>query len=362
MDIRIWFVVLNVKIKPVDRKIRILRTLLSDDMTVNNIFVKTGLSDKKSITDAITEMEVAELIAERKHQKHSQKEIMYLTKSGRELADMIISLDEYIKSIYELHEQANEKVLFVKGRYLAILQYEDIEKQKYLEIKKDYLRTLRNIGWKDSEIEFYNCCRTNIVDFIAYCEKNFLNVLLLRYSNILRSFKLKKLQKFIIREIIMAAVNERISFMLEHIEDQIYGYSTIRVHNPLQNKIMPTVVEQGSSDGILQLFRDIVDIVAWNPLPFVIKEEIRNVLISFLSLLNPPLTNLDLYISDLINLAKKKVHFLEVERKHYDKNHRLERLSCKGLYFFLQIYKEYCAKRNFECVYLQDPLLLTYLS
>src|SRR5690242_18501036 len=99
MDIRNWFVILGMKNKPVDRKIRILRTLLSGDMTVNNIFAKTGLSWKKSITDAIKELEAAELIAERKDPGHSQKEVMYLTKSGRELADMIISLDEYAKSI-----------------------------------------------------------------------------------------------------------------------------------------------------------------------------------------------------------------------------------------------------------------------
>jgi DNA-binding HxlR family transcriptional regulator len=216
-----------VRSKPVLKQMKILRLLLTQDIGVNTIFKQTGLAYKKAVTDAISELEKAQLLGEREDPNHSQREIKYLTDSGKEVADMIISLDEYAKSIYKLYVVAKEKVLFVTGRYLGILDLEDVEEEQLIHIKRDFRNALRILGWQHDEIAFYNSCRTNVVDLISFCERDFLNVLLLRYSLILHSFKLNNKAKTIISNIILNAMNEKVSFMLDNIQDETLGYSTM---------------------------------------------------------------------------------------------------------------------------------------
>lgn len=340
------------KTKPVLKQLKILRILLTQDIGVNTVFKQTGLTNKKAVTDAISELEKAQLLGEREDPNHSQREIMYLTDSGKEVADMIISLDEFAKSIYKLYAVAKEKVLFVTGRYLGILDIEDVEEMQLIHNKRDFQNALRVLGWPDDEIIVYNSCRTNVVDLISFCERNFLNVLLLRYSLILHSFKLNNKAKTIISNIILNAINEKVSFMLDNIQDETLGYSTIKVHNPIRKKRMPTVRESGSSGGIFQLFGDIVAIITEIPLPFVIKEEIRNVLIAYLALLKPPLTNLDFYIWNIMDFLEKDIDFLNEtggKTGQEGKDVRFNKLSIKGTQFFLETYREYCSRRNYYC-------------
>jgi len=62
---------------------------------------------------------------------------------------------------------------------------------------------------------------------------------------------------------------------------------------------MKSMVIDGKTGGIVQLFRDIKRIFVQGVIPYVIIDEAKNMLISYLSLLKPPVTNLDLEIGNL---------------------------------------------------------------
>ena len=106
---------------------------------------------------------------------------------------------------------------------------------------------------------------------------------------------------------------------------------------------------------IVQLFRDIKRIFVQGVIPYVIIDEAKNMLISYLSLLKPPVTNLDLEIGNLRDYITQLSSNLmpnpetEIEKKR----HRHQNLLLKTTQMIIDTYREYCSKFGYE-----SPILI----
>jgi DNA-binding HxlR family transcriptional regulator len=352
-------VLLDMNAKPVQIWIMILRLLFSKDMSVNNIFQQTGLTYKKRVTDAIMQLEKAQIIGNKTDPKHKQREIKYLTDVGREIGDIIISLDDYESANYGLHIVAKEKVFILMEYLLPVLDdienirrphLKSMEEDTVKEVRK-VIRKLIQIGWTYDEIEFYNHCRTQLIELFSLCQRSFIDILLLRYARILNSKKLNLHATKIFEYIIMNAINNKVVFMLNNIETVSKGYFVVRTYR-YPPDIRPTVIqERTSSAGVFQLIIDFVGVFLQSPLPSILKREIWNLSLSYLSLLKPPLANLELFIWDIRSSLDNDVANISLEEKQFsgreEKLARFQMLIINQKQLFLELYKEYCKTQHY---------------
>ena len=118
-----------------------------------------------------------------------------------------------------------EKVLLVGDAHLAVLSLNpENAAEEIKKIIRDYQMMMLSFGWHNDEVEFYNECRTNVVDFKYACDKNFMDILLLRYASIQQEFSPNKQAKDIVTSVILRATNDKLLHILENIQNEIYGY------------------------------------------------------------------------------------------------------------------------------------------
>lgn len=77
-----------------------------------------------------------------------------------------------------------------------------------------------NSGWKDKDIEFYQIYRANALDLIDLIDKNFISIVLLRYSKIMDDpfFSNNKNAKKILNDVIIKVFENKIGSFWKNTE------------------------------------------------------------------------------------------------------------------------------------------------
>lgn len=298
----------------------ILRTLLNkknEEFHINKIVreidekynakERTGLKHKPGITNSIEILKKIGLIEKKKVNK--QKIIIILSDLGKEVAKVTIDLQRYNDSYFGLLKSLNEKLLFIKGYQISFID-RDLENIGFsenpsLKVEVENQRhRLKGKGWARDEICFYNKIRTNLLDFKNILDASFFNIFLSRYAKIKRDFKIENelLLKYL-HYLIKKSIDKKIDFMLENYESEIYGYSNIRVIYSTNTKNVIESIE--STGGYLQYFEDLFGIFFRNMVTFSLEKEIREMLFSFLELIELPIPQIDIsHIDGLKTLIK----------------------------------------------------------
>ena len=148
-------------------------------------------------------------------------------------------------------------------------------------------------GLKQKDIEFYHIYRFNALDLIDLIDRNFLHIVLIRYSKIMNDsffFKNKK-AKTILNEVILKTFENRIRFMLEKYKVYEESANVRGIENyPDPINQIPQYYEKYETGlyGILPFYKDIANFFNYKIAPQIIKEDITNMILSYLRLIEFP--------------------------------------------------------------------------
>jgi hypothetical protein len=328
------------KVKPVNKIlnhcIQILPLIISRSMGKNEIFAKLhqlkhrGLNYKFDTYDAIFHLQRGGLMHEI---AHSQKHIQELTPLGRELAEMIIGSDRYKKSYSALR--------------CALDNNFSTPKQK----NKQTLRSrLRNSGWDEDEIEWFDYYHEQVTLVLAYADDDFIRgALQKRFELITREFgSVSEIAKTIINTLILNASINHISFVSRHIEEDY----------PLSLRMQEGLPEQDGTpyiDRYIEINEEVISdfekASGQDYYPKLISNEVKNMLLSMLFMLKPPRELVVKYIQDLKSFRQRAA---DVDRnfipsglgREYDegKKGRMKYEVSKNENCVLSAYEEYLSK------------------
>jgi hypothetical protein len=276
------------KVKPVnkvfDHCMQILPLIINRSMGKNEIFAKLhqlkhpGLNYKFDTLDAIFHLQRGGLMHEI---AHSQKQLQELTPLGRELAEMIIGSDKYKKSYSALQDAFDNNF--------------STPKQK----NKQTLRSrLRNSGWDEDEIEWFDCYDEQVDSVLGYADDDFIRgALQKRFELIIREFgSVSEIAKTIINTLILNASVYHISFVSRHIEEDYP--SSLRMPEELPEQDGTPYIDRyfEIDEQEISYFKD-ASRKDYYPKP--ISNEVKNMLLSMLFMLKPPRELVGKYIQDL---------------------------------------------------------------
>jgi hypothetical protein len=259
--------------------IKILRLLLAKKLHYNEIIRQTS-PDRTLVDDAIDTLEKGQLIVElkmsryerKRHGIHSQAKIMHLTDLGRELADMVVSV--------ELYKESHEKLLQAVRKHFA-------EDSKNIALDN----ILRNRGWKKEEIEFYYDSLQGI-RYLTECSGMILKEgLFRRYIDIVGDFgSLSGIAKSVLNNLVMEAISYQISILLSHAE-QNYPYVNLGImdHNTLRGLLNDTN----------------------QPFPDIVFNQVKNMLLSDLCILKPSKEEISTAIQGFKSFIERKPEIAE---------------------------------------------------
>lgn len=281
---------------------------------------------------------------------------------------------QYTDAYFELVKTIKQKIIIVESYNLVLFDINSHEYQHDKELMKtrnDCIRKLKDAGWKDNEIEFYNKIRTTILELKNIFDLNFINILTMRYALINdiklpdnfrfdRSHELPtKEGKAIISNILLIIINEKIQYILDNLGEEIfYGY---RVRKDIITKDDDFIQEYEIGTSF-QWFFEIYKIFKIGSITFTIKDELKKMLISYLFLLRPLVENLDTRILDFIDLVRiqneELPNYKLTEQKNIIIKNYVE-LKLESMEYFLQTYKEYCdiiGYNSYELNHIDDLL------
>jgi DNA-binding HxlR family transcriptional regulator len=255
----------------VETSIKILRLLLDKSLHYNEIIRQTS-PDRTHVDNAIYVLERGQLIMEykiskreRKQQKiHSQTKIMQITDLGRELIDILVSLEQYKKAYYELKKPVDEYFTNWIEKKHSISQF----KTKSLD-QRDAIRnnTLRERGFTHKDLEFYDSSGVGTTLVLRALEGKILEVITVRCALMLYRFSITDIAKDILNNILVSAVTFRVLYLIENIH---------RVGSNID-------LYRG------QIAEDLMYEIGGNYyFPALIHKEVKNAILSYLSLLKPP--------------------------------------------------------------------------
>lgn len=192
-----------------------------------------GLAYKQKIVHAIRTLEKCGLIVDvsgLKRHRSGKEQPVELTAAGRELAELMSSIDHYCTSFSKLTNSITESfsVPYIAGTNKDLHETLEIpitKTQGVDEQKNKVLRSiLRNKGWPEEIIdkcsELY---RKTLVLRHLLSPEAVLSIVIMRYISILSRSKLndeldETVKRDIIKEIIMNAISEYLSFMFEEMQ------------------------------------------------------------------------------------------------------------------------------------------------
>ena len=140
---------------------------------------------------------------ERKQQKiYSQARIMQITDLGRELIDILVSLEQYKKAYYELTEPVKEyfdKWTEPKRKVLHSMRDD---------VQLDAIRNkvLREKGFTDEDLEFLEDSDHGTTMILGTFERNILEIIIVRCVLRLYSFHVTDIARDILNNIIVNAM------------------------------------------------------------------------------------------------------------------------------------------------------------
>jgi hypothetical protein len=255
----------------VETSIKILRLLLDKSLHYNEIIRQTS-PDRTHVDNAIDVLDRGQLIMEyqiskreRKQQKiHSQARIMQITDLGRELIDILVSLEQYKKAYYELKKPIDE--YFTKWRSEQSNSIRD--------------NILRKKGFTDDDLELYNESYNGAMVATSALVTEILEVITTRCALRLYRFEITDIAEDILNNIIINAVTFRVSLLLKGIKS----------HESIPfNKEDLNAKEQGGGSYIGPFV--IQDLIMKMPMqyyfPSAMHKEVKNAILSYLSLLKP---------------------------------------------------------------------------
>jgi len=274
----------------VETSIRILRLLLNKNLHYNEIIRQTS-PDRTHIDNTIDVLERGQLIMEykiskreRKQQRiHSQARIMQITELGRELIDMSVSLEQYSSAYFELKKLVDE--YFIKWRGEQSNSIRD--------------NILRKKGFTDDDLELYNESYNGAMVALGALVTEIFEVIITRCALRLYRFKITDVAEDILNKIITNAVTFRVSLLLKGIKS----------HESIPfNKEDLNAKEQG--DGSYVSPFAIQNLIMKMPMqyyfPSVMHKEVKNAILSYLSLLKPSKESIQ-YTYEMIKNGSKEL-------------------------------------------------------
>jgi hypothetical protein len=319
---------------------------------------QTGLRYKQNILDSIDALKEMELV--NIYEEGAQKDNVVLTLTGMELSQLIKTIEYYITSYFNLINFLYEKVLFVLGRDLPFIgknleniNYQDQDKDFYKEVNEMSDRLIQK-GWNHNELLLYNEIRTNLIDLKVVCDTNFINMLLPRYSEIIRLNGNKcplflKFLNFLIKE----PLEKKTNFILENYENEIYGYSNIRII-PAENA-RGTITLHENTGGHHPYFMYLYRIFYDNIITLTAIEEVKEMVSSYLELLdNPAIGSFEIeYMESLIKYYEDSLKNATEPNMSIIKRYKIE-LKIKTTKILLNAIMDYYNKRDNKpyCLFL----------
>jgi len=284
--------------------LRVLTEYDKDKLNVNKIVriieekykekKRTGLKHKPNITKSIEKLEKVRVVKKEKTGK--QKELVVLTPIGKELSEFVTAIENYNLSYFNMVDAVHKKVSFVIDRDLLYIEKDqneinnkDLDPEFKEEVWNTRLKLIEN-GWKQEEIKFYNRIRTTLIDFKVVCDNNFINILISRYSRIIKIHDDENIENPLLLRflhyLVKESVTKKIDFMLKHYQSEIFGYTTIRQIS--QNNIEKSTIIYHNSGDIYQYFLSLYVIFYDHMITTLLEKEVENMLIAYLELLQIP--------------------------------------------------------------------------
>jgi DNA-binding HxlR family transcriptional regulator len=324
--------------KPVDTHITILRLLLPNQLSVNQLYKQTGLSYKQRVTRAIKDLEKTGLVKRVKDTNHAQRKYIQLTQLGIDLALIQVDVDNYIESYYQI-----DRIL--KKFFMPDLSTSG--KPKY--------GILRSRGLSDNEIKYYDLEWKGIIDILFTLEEKMIDAIIIRFIHkILRKHpNLSFITTEIMNSIFMDVARFRISEMFADYKDPIKISDNNITFDDNMYELLETVEGNNDDDYVPFVFfgtilNEVVNaltnyLLLIRPHPSIIKSKLKTLLInSQLSQFNPKGLAREVIIKKMDEVEE------EVEQKFADVLSNNAKLPTHVLGYIppMESYKSYLAKVN----------------
>jgi hypothetical protein len=254
---------------------------------------QTGFGYKRNILDSIDALEENGLVKIEKIGK--QKEFVTISELGKEVIELTNAIDKYDLAYSKLILAYRERLFSLPNNHIDLIDKE-IRKIDFpsnpmiVDDIKDSRMFLLSKGWKKQELNFFTEIRSNLIGLKIICDKNYLFILTQRFSKILIKYNTNRhsISKFI-GYLILRSLEKRITLVLENFEEEIQGFQITRYTDN-----NPSIITTGPGGGIFQLFEEIYSVFFNKIISFSLRDEIEEMVFSYLELLQAPLENVDI--------------------------------------------------------------------
>ncbi|MDN5845951.1 MAG: hypothetical protein L0H53_06725 [Candidatus Nitrosocosmicus sp.] len=258
-----------------------------------------------------------------------------LLDKGMEIVKFLKEMDEYLDDYFELIENIENKIPHIDD--VSILERYDS-------------------SWKANEVPFYYKFRYDSLDLAEIFDKNFMNIVLLRYAKLIDSsyFGLNKQLKTIIDSLVIKVMEKKTWNMLY--KYKIYEKSgegrTIlneRESNRERSKLTYETVFTSGKEGKLPFYKEIENYFNGRRIiPVLIEDEIKKMIKSYLNLLEYPkefkMKKIDILLKNKDKLAEQYYNKYKHKEIHEDSEYDFEqlvKLIFNNHSLFLRTLKEY---------------------
>lgn len=323
------------------------RTGLNDFSRLSEFqpYLLEGVSSKEYCFGAIRKLQINKLIEEvevvntnRIGSDDYRQDRFRLAENGKKISKLLKEMDEYQENYFQLEQSVREKIPPKSRKELK-------ELGRY------------NSGWKDKDIEFYHIYRSNALDLIDLMDKNFIGILLLRYSKIIDNhlFSNNKNAKMILNDVIIKVFENKINFILEKYkvyEESANVRGVENYRNPINQ--IPQYEEKYESGlyGQLPFYMDIVNFFNYKIAPQMIEKVITKMILSYLKLLEFPKERIAADDIDFFLKNKKKLM-----KDHVIQNRQRDTANTKIEYDY-----DYLIKIRFDTQELFQKILHEYIE
>lgn len=273
--------------------------------------------DRTHVDLILDTLEKGELIVEHKYSKlerrqkkiHSQAKVYQITDLGKELIDIVDSLDQYKKAYFDLKKPVDEYyTTWIEKKHNPIYFNRNSHD---LDIIRN--NTLKERGFTQKDLELYDNSAVGVTLLLRTLGSKILEIMIVRSAFMLHRFNVADItKKILIDRILVDAITFHISYLIENInKDLVEGGRYLDLYNDIGEYLMHQI--PGS-------YR----------FPVLIHKEVKNAILSYLSLLKPPRKDVEYTYKEIkINLESSSPK--EVK----------ERMTC-----LLGAYEDYMSKSN----------------
>lgn len=296
-----------------------------------------GLKRKEIAFAAIDHLAKVKLLDRRIDLENNNREKKFkLSDRGTIIARFLKEMDEYQDSYFKLKESIEGKIPHLADTSIL---------EKY------------DSRWKKNEIPFYYKFRYDCLDLNEIFDKNFMNIVLLRYAKIINSsYSLHNTKlKIILNDLIVRLIEKRTRYML--FKYKIYRQSgeaitkmNERELNTVRSKLTYETEFRTGKEGRLPFFQEIKNYFRGRRIiPSLIETEVKNMIFAYLYLLDYPK---EFETKEIDKFLKNKDKLAEED---YNKNKNRQVLD------YYECESEYEFKHLIKLIYDTDALFLKTL-